>query len=158
MEIISFYLIKFISFYPWLQIKWNQFPWFYNIFIYHFWSFINVCCWIFIWIKSIVLERSWKWFSSIRVSGCWFIFPSVYISRYINCWMHFTWLKFCWIPFSFKVCSRWVLMFPFVIKKFLFTLNFNNYLFCLFIFHISKFGKFWDVTIVKARSRHLLSA
>src|SRR3954469_24082928 len=31
-------------------------------------------------------------------------------------------------------------------KKFLFTLNFNNYLFCLFIFHISKFGKFWDVT------------
>src|SRR3954469_25026201 len=38
-------------------------------------------------------------------------------------------------------------MFPIGIKKFLLTLNFNKVLFCLFIFHISKFGKFWDVTI-----------
>lgn len=37
-------------------------------------------------------------------------------------------------------------MFPFRSKMFLFTLNFNICLFCLFIFHISKFGKFWDVT------------
>ena len=89
---------------------------------------------------------------SIRVLGFWFNF-----SKCLNFKIHspmnaFHLIEICWIPFLFKFCSRRVLMFPFRIKKFLFTLNFKNYFFCLFIFHISKFGKFWHVTIESSTS------
>ena len=146
MEIISFYLIIVISFYPWLQIKWNQFLWFYNIFIYHYWSLINVCCWIFIWIKSIVLETSWRWFFSIRVLEFWFNFSKCLNFKIHSLMNAFHLIEILLDSLFIQICSRRVLMFPFRSKKFLFTLNFNNYFFCLFIIHISKFGKFWDVT------------
>src|SRR4051812_35916523 len=85
---------------------------------------------------------------SIRVLGF-----GVNFSKCLNFKIHsllnaFYLIEILFDSLLFKVFSRWVLMFPFGIKKFLFTLNFNNYLFCLFIFHITQFGKFWDVTIV----------
>src|SRR3954465_10927935 len=63
--------------------------------------------------------------------------------------MHLICLKKKLLLFHSIFFSSRVLMFPFRNKKFLFPLNFNICFFCLFIFHISKFAKFWDVTSSK---------